>query len=83
MSSQSFLKRLEQIGKVISVKRPRLIVITVPTDASTGLVSAETDAGVAELHREHGVTDTDLVVHIANYCDDVEQPQVVSITQQY
>ena len=51
MSSQSFLKRLEQIGKVISVKRPRLIVITVPTDASTGLVSAETDAGVAELHR--------------------------------
>ena len=83
MSSASFLKRLEQLEKVIRVKQPRLIVITVPTDASTGLVSAE-HGDVAELHRELAVTDTDLVVHIASYCsDNLEQPQLVSITQQY
>ena len=88
MSGQSFLKRLELLEQVIWVKQPRLIVITVPTDASTGLVSAETDAAVAELHQQLGVTDADLVVHVANYSSEPEQfaslnaPLLASITQQ-
>ena len=86
MSSASFLKRLELLEQTIRFRHPRMIVLTVPTDASTGKPTAETDVAVAELHEQLGVTDSDLVVHVANYCDDVEQPQqpqLVSITQQY
>jgi len=38
-----------------------------------GRTSAETDAAVAELHEQLGVTDADLVVHIANYSSGPEQ----------
>jgi hypothetical protein len=73
MSSQSFLKRLEELEKAILLKEPRIIVLTVPTDAGTGRTSAETDAAVAELHEQLGVTDADLVVHIANCSSGPEQ----------
>jgi hypothetical protein len=75
-------KRLEQLERAIRFRSPRIIVITVPTDASTGKPSAETEAATAELHRLHAVTDDDLVVHVANYSDDVAPPQLVSIQQQ-
>ena len=83
MSSASFLKRLELLEQTIRFRHPRIIVLTVPTGASTGKRSAETDAAVAEFHRELGVTVSDLVAHVANYSDGPEQlPQLVSVTQQ-
>ena len=87
MNSASILKRLEQLEQTIRFRHPRIIVLTVPTDASTGKPTAETDA-VVELHQQLGVTDSDLVVHVANYSSEPEQfaslnaPLLASITQQ-
>jgi hypothetical protein len=76
----NLLKRLEQLERTIRFKQPRLVVITVPTCLGTG-VAADTEAALAEIKRQHAVTDDDLVVQIANYSDDPEQlPQLVSIT---
>ena len=83
MNSASILKRLEQLEQTIRFRHPRIIVLTVPTDASTGKPTAETDALVAELQEQLGVTDSDLVVHVANYSSEPEQlPQLVSVQQQ-
>jgi hypothetical protein len=74
-------KRIEALEKAIRFRHPRMIVLTVPTDASTGKPSAEIDAAVAAIHQQLAVTDDDLVVHVANYTDDPEQlPQLVSST---
>jgi hypothetical protein len=74
-------RRIEALEKAIRLRHPRYIVITVPTDASTGKPTAEGEAALAELKRQHVVSDDDLVVQIANYSDDPEQlPQLVSIT---
>jgi hypothetical protein len=87
VSSASFLKRLEQLEHTMRFRHPRIIVLTVPTDASTGKRSAETEAAVVELHQQLGVTDDDLVVHIANFSGpeqfaSLNAPQLVSVTQQ-
>ena len=88
MNSASILKRLEQLEQTIRFRHPRIIVLTVPTDASTGKPTAETEAAVVELHQQLGVTDSDLVVHVANYSSEPEQfatlnaPLLASITQQ-
>ena len=76
-------KRLEQLERAIRFRHPRLIVLTVPTCLGTG-VAADTEAALAEIKRQHAVTDDDLVVHIANYGSGPEQvPQLVSVTQQF
>ena len=88
VNSASILKRLEQLEQTIRFRHPRIIVLTVPTDASTGKPTAETEAAVNELHQQLGVTDSDLVVHVANYSSEPEQfaslnaPLLASITQQ-
>ena len=64
MSSSSFLKRLEALERSISFRRRRCIVVTVPT-GKDGTTTEQTEAAVAELQREHAVTDADLVVQ---YC---------------
>jgi hypothetical protein len=69
MSTSSFTKRLEALERSISFRRPRCIVVTVPTGEG-GLVTAETEAAVAELKRKRAVTDADLVVHVMSYCRD-------------
>jgi hypothetical protein len=75
-------KRLSQLEAAIRFRSPRIVVLTLPVDA-TGTLSAETEAAVAELHQQLAVTDDDLVVHIANYGAGPEQlPQLVNVTQQ-
>jgi hypothetical protein len=70
-------KRLELLERAIRFRHPRTIVFVV----DTGVATPETEAALAEIKRQHVVTDDDLVVHIANYSDDPEQlPQLVSIT---
>jgi hypothetical protein len=49
--SSSFLKRLEALERSISFRRPRCIVVTVPT-SKDGSTTAETKAGIAELKRD-------------------------------
>jgi len=89
VNSASILKRLEQLEQTIRFRHPRIIVLTVPTDASTGKPTAETEAAVVELHQQLAVTDADLVVHVANFSNGPEEyaslnaPQLVSVTQQY
>jgi hypothetical protein len=74
-------KRLEHLERAIRFKHPRTIVFVVPTPVGTGVVTPETEAALAEIKRQHAVTDDDLVVHIANYGDDPEElPQLVSVT---
>jgi hypothetical protein len=78
---------LELLEQTIRFRHPRIIVLTVPTDASTGKPTAETATAVAELHQQLGVNDDDLVVHVANFSGheqfaSLNAPQLVSVTQQ-
>ena len=66
MSSGGFMRRLEALERSISFRQPRCIVVTVPT-STEGVVTAETEAAIGELKREHEVTDADLVVHVSRY----------------
>jgi hypothetical protein len=77
MSASNFLKRLEALERSISFRRPRCIVVTVPI-RNDGTTTAETEAAIADLKREHAVTNADLVVHVARYCTD--EPPRLAVT---
>jgi hypothetical protein len=74
------LRRLEDLEKAIRFREPRLVVFTVPT-GDDGVRTPETETALIEIKRQHGVTDDDLVVEVANYGAHPEAlPQLVSIT---
>ncbi len=78
-------KRLEALEKAVRFRHPRIIVITVPTPiGASDDRTPETEAALAELKRQHAVTDDDLLICVANYSDDPELlPRLVSITSQF
>jgi hypothetical protein len=66
-------KRIEALEKAIRFRAPRIVVVSVPSNIS--------DAALAELERQHAITDSDLLVCIKNFTDDTTQsPQLVSST---
>jgi hypothetical protein len=72
-------KRLEALEKAVRFRGPRLAVFTVPTGDDG--VTAETEEALTALKRQHGVSDAnDFVIQVANYTDEPDLPQLVSIT---
>ena len=72
-------KRLEALEKAVRFRGPRLAVFMVPTGDDG--VTAETEEALTALKRQHGVSDADdFVIQVANYTDEPDLPQLVSIT---
>ena len=86
MNSTGFLKRLEQVGRTLSFRNEKTVVVTVPTKLipiegsveCDAVVTEETRTAVDEILQAIGVGDQDLVIEFAKYTS--EQPELISVT---